>query len=126
MLAGQFDQELDKVQDVSGIKLLTTTVNGADADGLRQLADRFRDKEKSGVAVLGTVSNGKPLLVAMVTDDLVQRGLHAGNLVRAVAQMVGGGGGGRPNMAQAGGRDPERLPDALAAVPNLVKEALDT
>jgi alanyl-tRNA synthetase len=78
----------------------------------------------SGTAVLATISNGKPVLIATVTDDLVRRGLKAGDLVRDVAKIVGGGGGGRPTMAQAGGRDAGKLPQALEEVPGLVAKAL--
>jgi alanyl-tRNA synthetase len=88
------------------------------------MADWFRDKMGSGTAVLATVLNDKPLIVATVTDDLIKRGLKAGDLVREVAQMVGGGGGGRPNMAQAGGRDASKLPEALTAVAGLVEKAI--
>jgi alanyl-tRNA synthetase len=75
----------------------------ADPDRLREMADWFRDRVKSGVAVLGTVKDGKPLIVAAVTEDLIGRGLKAGDIVREVAKVVGGGGGGRADMAQAGG-----------------------
>jgi len=89
------------------------------------MADWFRDKVQDGVVVLGTVVDGKPLLIAATTKRLVtERGVHAGNLVRDLAKMVGGGGGGRPDMAQAGGRDPDKLPDALAQVPALLKAML--
>jgi alanyl-tRNA synthetase len=74
--------------------------------------------------MLGCIADGNPLLVAMLTPDLVDRGLHAGNLARDTARVMGGGGGGRPEMAQAGGRQPERLDDALGAVPSLVRAAL--
>jgi alanyl-tRNA synthetase len=77
----------------------------ADVDALREMTDWFRDKVASGTAVLASVINGKPLIIATVTDDLIQRGLKAGDLVREVAKIVGGGGGGRPNLAQAGGKD---------------------
>ena len=97
---------------------------GVDADGLRETADRFRDEVGSGVGVFATVRNDKPLLVAVVSKDLIARGVKAGDLVRDVARMVGGGGGGRPDMAQAGGRDASKLPEALAAVPGLVEQAL--
>ena len=97
----------------------------ADVDGLREMADWFRDKVGSGTAVLATVLNGKPLIVATVTDDLIKRGLKAGDLVRDVAKMVGGGGGGRPNMAQAGGRDASKLPEALTAVAGLVEKGFE-
>ena len=90
------------------------------------MTDWFRDKVKHGVVVLGMASdgkNGKPHLIAAVTDDLTKR-VHAGNLIKAIAQTVGGGGGGRPNMAQAGGKDASKLNDALMQAHKLVKEAL--
>ena len=85
---------------------------------------RSQDKIAAGVAVLASVSPGKPVIVARLTGDLIERGVRAGDLVREVARIVGGGGGGRPNMAQAGGRDPSKLPEALDAVPALVEKAL--
>ena len=120
-LVGQLDSVLEQAAEVSGVNLLTAVVDGADADGLRNLTDRFRDRSGSGVAVLGAVKDGRPLLVAAVTKDLIDRGLHAGNIIREVAKIVGGGGGGRPNLAQAGGKDASKLPEALAAVPSLIE-----
>jgi len=119
------DRLLAQVQDVSGVRVLAVRVNTAvDADNLRDLTDWFRERMKSGVVVLGAVFASKPSFVAAVTPDLVQRGIHAGKLVKAVAEAVGGGGGGKPHLAQAGGRDPGRLDQALALVPQLVKEQL--
>ncbi len=123
-LAGQLDSVLDQTSEVAGVTLLTAIVEGADSDGLRDLTDRFRDKAGSGVAVLGTVNDGRPLLVAAVTKDLIDRGLHAGNIIREVAKVVGGGGGGRPNLAQAGGKDASKLPEALAIVPGLIESSI--
>jgi alanyl-tRNA synthetase len=120
----QFAAILDQVQQVAGVNVLAAQVDVASVDNLREMADWYRDKVGSGTAVLATISNGKPLLIATVTDDLIKRGLKAGDLVREAARIVGGGGGGRPNMAQAGGRDPEKLPEALAALPGLVETAL--
>jgi alanyl-tRNA synthetase len=88
------------------------------------MADWFRDRVKSGVAVLGTVKDGKPLIVAAVTEDLIGRGLKAGDIVREVAKVVGGGGGGRADMAQAGGRNPDKLAEALDTVRALVEGSL--
>jgi alanyl-tRNA synthetase len=124
MAAMQFDSIMAQTQDVAGVKVLTAAVQGVDVDALRNMADRFRDNVGSGTAVLATVKNDKPVLIAVVTKDLIPRGLKAGDIVREVAKMVGGGGGGRPDMAQAGGRDASRLPAALDAVPGLVQKAL--
>ena len=109
------------VQDVA---VLAAQVDVEDVETLRRMTDWFRDKLGSSVVVLGAVVKGKPMLVAAATPDVVKRGIHAGNLVREIAQIVGGRGGGRPNMAQAGGQDPEKLPEALAAVVPWVEEHL--
>ncbi|KAA3661359.1 MAG: alanine--tRNA ligase [Chloroflexi bacterium] len=124
MAAMQFESILANTQEVAGVKVLTAAVKGVDVDGLRQMADRFRDHVGSGTAVLATVKNDKPIMIAVVTKDLIPRGLKAGDIVREVAKMVGGGGGGRPDLAQAGGRDASKLPDALKAVPGLVEKVL--
>jgi alanyl-tRNA synthetase len=84
------------------------------------MVDLLRERLGSGVVVLGSTLQGKVNLVAGVTADLVARGYHAGNIIREVAALVGGGGGGRPDMAQAGGKDPARLDEALAAVSSIV------
>jgi len=117
-----FERLLDQVQDVGGVALLTARVEAADAETLREMTDWFRDRHPSGVVVLGAVVDERPQLVAAVTPDLVARGVHAGELVKRVARVVGGGGGGRPHLAQAGGRDAARLDEALAGVPALVRE----
>ena len=120
-----FESLLTRVQDVNGIPLLAAAVEAADMETLREMTDWFRDRLPSGIVVLGAVMNDKPGFVAAVTSDLVQRGLHAGKLVKATAQIVGGGGGGRPTLAQAGGRDASRLKEAIGAVPDLVRKELE-
>jgi alanyl-tRNA synthetase len=120
----QFEEMLGRMEQVDGANLLVAQVEVAGVDELREMADWFRDKVSSGVAVFGTIHNDKPMLIATVTEDLIARGVKAGDLVREAARIVGGGGGGRPNLAQAGGRDASRLPAALAAVPEMVAEAL--
>jgi len=91
---------------------------------LREMADKFREKYASGVALLASEQDSKPILIASVTDDLIKRGLNAGQLVQQVAKIVGGGGGGRPNLAQAGGKDASKLAEALDQVPVYIRENL--
>ena len=113
----EFARGLDAVPSVGGVPLLAARFPAADADTLRGLADRFRQRYPSSVAVLASVAeDGKPTLIAAVTEDLVKRGLNAGELVKFVAAPLGGGGGGRPTLAQAGGKDAARLDEALASV----------
>ncbi len=119
-----FEELLSQVQDVSGVKVLAAQVEAADLDTLREMSDWFRNRVGSGVIVLGAVMDSKPGFVAAITPDLVERGLHAGQLVKRVAQVVGGGGGGRPTLAQAGGRDAGRIGEALRLVPDLVERGL--
>jgi alanyl-tRNA synthetase len=120
----EFESLLARIQQVDGVGLLAERVNVAGADELREMADWFRDKVDSGVAVFATVQNGKPLLIATVTEDVIRRGVKAGDLVRDVAKIVGGGGGGRPGLAQAGGRDPGKIDEALEAARALVRATL--
>ena len=109
---------------IGGVKVVARQVSASDMDTLRTTADAVKNKLTSGVLVLGAIHDGKESLVSMVSDDLLTKGLHAGNLIREVAKLTGGGGGGKPNMAQAGGKDPEKLALALDAVPGLVKGQL--
>ena len=105
---------MDQVCEVSGVKLLAAAVPGVDMNGLRDLGDQLKDKLGEGVVVLVSENDGKVSLVAMATKGAMDRGAHAGNLIKAIAGKVGGGGGGRPNMAQAGGKNPAGIPDAIA------------
>jgi alanyl-tRNA synthetase len=111
-------------QSVDGVPVLAGLIPNASAELLRALVDRFRSDHPSGVAVLASAIDNRPIIVAAVTQDLVSRGLHAGELVKVVAQQVGGGGGGKPTLAQAGGKDPSQLPTALALVPGWVEAHL--
>jgi alanyl-tRNA synthetase len=124
MAQGSFQEELEKVTDVKGAKVLAANLPGADRNTLRQLTDQFRQKYSTGVIVLSTVIEEKPALIAAITDDLVAKGLKAGELIKVTAAIVGGSGGGRPNMAQAGGSDASRLDEALALVEGWVAEKL--
>lgn len=109
-----------EVEEVNGIKLVTKRVEGVDMNGLRELGDQLKEKLGEGVIALASVSDGKVNLMVTATDDAVKKGAHAGNIIKAIAPIVGGGGGGRPNMAQAGGKDPSGTDAAL----NKVKELL--
>ncbi len=112
----EFDRRLQDVPLINGVPVLTAQLFNADPDTLRLMADRFREKYQSGVVVLGTVYQDRPLVIAAVTEDLIKRGVHAGDLVRFIAPAMGGSGGGRPNLAQAGGKEPSHLEDALGLV----------
>ena len=124
LLRSEAEALLQRVADVDGVRVVSGRTSAHNADGMREMGDFLRDKLSSCVVTLGALSEGSPILVTMVTPDLVERGLNAGNIARDAAKLMGGGGGGRPEMAQAGGRLPERLDDALAAVPSLVRTAL--
>ncbi len=113
---------LDAAQDVDGITVLAGRATAEDSDSLREVGDWLRDKLGSGVVVLGSVINDRPMLVAMVTPDLVEKGFNAADIARGAAKAIGCGGGGRADVAQAGGRDAAKLDDALALVAGLVKE----
>ena len=115
------DTLLDEVRDVGGVQVLAVQSDAPDAQALRELGDRLRDKLGSGVVVLGSVFNGRPGLLAMVTPDLVDRGFDAGAIVDTAAKVMGGGGGGQPRLAQAGGKDASRLGEALEAVAGIVE-----
>ncbi|MGG1575955.1 alanine--tRNA ligase [Fictibacillus sp. NRS-1165] len=107
--------------EVNGVSLIVKKVNATDMNGLRSIVDDLKNKLSSGIVVLGAVNNDKVNIVAGVTKDLIPKGYHAGNLVKEVATRCGGGGGGRPDMAQAGGKDPEKLESALESVIEAVK-----
>ncbi|MTI84208.1 MAG: alanine--tRNA ligase [Firmicutes bacterium] len=116
---------LNNSVDVEGVKVLAEQANAGDMDSLRAMVDLLRDKMGSGVIVLGTSSDQhKVNLVAGVSKDLTGKGLHAGKIIKEIASVVGGGGGGRPDMAQAGGKDPSRLQEALDKVSAVVKQQL--
>jgi len=105
---------MDQVKEVKGVKLLATAVEGVDMNGLRDLGDQLKGKLGEGVVIIASVNDGKVNLMATATDGAMKQGAHAGNLIKGIAALVGGGGGGRPNMAQAGGKNPAGVPDALA------------
>ena len=113
---------MNQVTDVNGVKLLATSVEGVDMNGLRDLGDQLKEKLGQGVVVIASSANDKVNLIAMATDEAMAKGAHAGNLIKGIAGLVGGGGGGRPNMAQAGGKNPAGIPDAIAKVSDVLAE----
>ncbi len=121
----EFEHLFGQTEVIGGTAVLVAQVSPTAPDTLREMADWFRDKVESGVVVLGMVAeNGRPQLLAAATKDLAKR-VHAGNIIREAAAITGGGGGGRPDMAQAGGKDAAKLPDALRAARDLIARALD-
>ena len=104
---------MNQVQEIKGVKLLAAAVDGVDMNGLRDLGDQLKEKLGDGVVVLASGNDGKVSLMVTATDAAMKQGAHAGNLIKAIAGLVGGGGGGRPNMAQAGGKNPAGIQEAL-------------
>lgn len=115
---------MDQVTEIKGVKLLAARLDGIDMNGLRDLGDQFKAKLGDGVVVLASANDGKVSLMVTATDGAMKQGAHAGNLVKAIAGCVGGGGGGRPNMAQAGGKNPAGIPDALAKAPEVLESQI--
>ena len=114
----------DNVQDVNGVKFLSASVKDVDMNGLRELGDNFKAKLGEGVVVLASEKDGKANLVAMATDGAVAKGAHAGNLIKGIAGLIGGGGGGRPNSSQAGGKNPAGIPEALKKAGEILKDQI--
>jgi alanyl-tRNA synthetase len=119
----QLDELYGQAQNVKGVKVVTGEVGSVDREGLRQLVDSLRQKLGSGVVALGMAEDGKVALIAGVTKDLTAK-VHAGKLIQALAKQVGGSGGGRPDLAEAGGKDTSALKSALQSVPSLLEPLL--
>ena len=117
-------ESADQAQVGEGVKVVAARADGIKPNETREVADNLRRKLGSGVVVLGRAQDDKASLLVAVTEDLTDR-LSAGDLVRELARMIGGGGGGRKDLAEAGGRDPARLDEALAAAPGLVRSRLE-
>lgn len=115
---------MDQVKEVKGVKVLSVRADGVDMNGLRNLGDQLKEKLGEGVIVIASVLDGKVNLMATATDGAMKQGAHAGNLIKAIAGLVGGGGGGRPNMAQAGGKNPEGVASALEKVAEVVSDQI--
>ncbi|WP_312426054.1 alanine--tRNA ligase [Lacrimispora sp.] len=116
---------MDQVKEIKGVKVLATKVLDVDMNGLRNLGDQLKDKIGDGVIVIASVQDDKVNLMATVTEEAQKKGAHAGNLIKAIASLVGGGGGGRPNMAQAGGKNPAGVDACLEKVTEVVAEQLN-
>ena len=123
-LRSEAETLLGRVRDVDGVNLVASATSAHNVEAIREMGDYLKQKLDSVFVALGAVINGSPVIVTMITPDLVDRGLHAGNIARDAAKIMGGGGGGRPDAAQAGGRQPERLGAALDAVSNLIRTEL--
>ncbi len=126
LAAVEVNSLLAAVQDVGGVNVLSATVSADSTESLRMALDEVKNSIASVVVVLGAVSDGKVMLVSSVSPDLVARGIHANKIIKEVARQVGGGGGGKPELAQAGGKDADALPAAIASVGELVKAQLET
>ena len=115
----------DNVVEIKGVKFVATKVDNVDMNELRNLGDKIKNEIGSGVVlVVSAIGSDKVNMIAMATDDAVAKGAHAGNLIKGIAALVGGGGGGRPNMAQAGGKNPAGIPELLKKAPNVLEEQL--
>ena len=115
---------MNQVKEVNGVRMLATAVEDVDMNGLRDLGDQLKEKLGEGVVVIASSASGKVNLIAMATDEAMAKGAHAGNLIKGIAALVGGGGGGRPNMAQVGGKNPAGIPDAIAKVEEVLGEQI--
>ena len=123
-LKAEVHELLPKVQEIDGVKVLVAKTSASSAEAMREMGDLLRDRLGSGVILLAMVEDGRPTLISMVTSDMVSKGLHAGDIVRETAKVLGGGGGGRPEIAQAGGKRTDKLDEALSGVPELVRKGV--
>ena len=114
----------DNIKEIAGVKFVASRMEGVDANGLRELGDSLKEKIGEGVIVLASVTDGKVQLMATATDGVMKKGAHAGNLIKGIAKLVGGGGGGRPNMAMAGGKDAAGVDAALAEAEKVLADQI--
>lgn len=122
MAGGAVSEILNNKKEINGVTAVLAEVKEADGNALRTMGDQLKEKLGSGVIVLGSGKDGKVSLVVMATDDVVKKGVHAGNIIKSAAAVCGGGGGGRPNMAQAGGKDATKIGEALAKAEEIIGE----
>ena len=124
MAAQQADKLVSDAKDIKGLKVITARIDNLDMEALRSLGDKLKDKIGSGVVVLASLMEGKVNMVAMATKDAVSAGAHSGNIIRAAAKAAGGGGGGRPDIAQAGAKEPENIARALEVAAEVLQTQL--
>ncbi|MCT4595042.1 MAG: alanine--tRNA ligase [Anaeromicrobium sp.] len=124
LASSSLDDIINSVEVIEGINVISNKIMGLDMNALRTIGDKLKDKLGSGLVVLATENEGKVSFVAMATKDAVDKGIHAGNVIKTIAKIAGGGGGGRPNMAQAGAKDPSKIREALDKVKEVVKEQI--
>ena len=122
MAGGAADEMLNKKVEINGVAVLAAEVKDMDGNAMRTLGDQLKNKLGSGIIVLAGEAGGKVSLIVMATDDVVKKGAHAGNIIKVAAGVCGGGGGGRPNMAQAGGKDASKIGEALEKAKEVIAE----
>ena len=121
---GSLGDVMNQVKEIKGVKTLAVKLSDVDMNELRNLGDQLKEKLGEGVIVLASELNGKVNLITMATDGAQKLGAHAGNLIKAIASEVGGGGGGRPGMAQAGGKNPAGIDNALEKAAKVIEEQI--
>lgn len=124
LTGGLEDQLINNIQEIQGIKVISAALKDLDAESLRTLADKLRDKIEDGVVILGSATNNKVQLVTMATKNAVSKGIHCGKIIKEIASITGGGGGGRPDMAQAGGKDTSKLDQAINSTRRIIESLL--
>lgn len=122
LASGSEDEILKNIKEISGIKYTAAVLKDIDGDALRDLADKIKDKMGSGLVVIGSKSGEKVQFIAMATKDILAKGVHCGKIIKEIAKIAGGGGGGRPDMAQAGGKNPEKLDEAIKYVGKIMED----
>ena len=120
MASGSVEDILAKAEQINGFNVISARMDGIEIDVLKDLGDRLKDRLENAVVVLGSVNEDKVVFLVMAGQDAVAKGAHAGNIIKEVAKVAGGGGGGKPNMAQAGGKDPSKIDEALKQTFELV------
>lgn len=125
LLKNSLEDFLNNYEEINGVKVFTLKLKDTDANALRDISDKIKDNNSSCIILLASETNGKVLFVSSVTKDLISKGIQAGNLVKQAAMVTGGGGGGRPDFAQAGGKNPEKIDEALATVKEILCQHLN-